>query len=42
MKSTFDDIEAKKYPTDLAMRVYTSQLLGREMDLVLHLSLIHI
>ncbi len=36
MKSTFDDIEAKKYPTDLAMRVYTSQLLGREMDLVLH------
>jgi len=36
MKSTFDDNEAKKYTTDLAMRVYTSQLLGRDMDLVLH------
>lgn len=36
MKSTFDDNEAKKYNTDLSMRVYTSQLLGRDMDLVLH------
>jgi len=36
MKSTFDDNEAKKYKTDLAMRVYTSQLLGKDMDLVLH------
>ena len=36
MKSTFDDNEAKKYSTDLAMRVYTSQLLGKDMDLVLH------
>ena len=36
MKSTFNDTEAKKYSTDLAMRVYTSQLLGRDMDLVLH------
>ncbi len=36
MKSTFNDTEAKNYSTDLAMRVYTSQLLGRDMDLVLH------
>jgi rhamnose utilization protein RhaD (predicted bifunctional aldolase and dehydrogenase) len=36
MKSTFNDNEAKKYTTDLGMRVYTSQLLGRDMDLVLH------
>lgn len=36
MQSTFDDNEAKNFTTDLAMRVYTSQLLGRDMDLVLH------
>ena len=36
MISTFNDDEAKNYPTDLAMRVYTSQLLGKDMDLVLH------
>ncbi len=36
MKSMFDENEAKKYTTDLAMRVYTSQLLGKDMDLVLH------
>ena len=36
MKSTFNDNEAKKHTTDLAMRIYTSQLLGRDMDLVLH------
>ncbi len=36
MKSTFNDNEAKNYTTDLAMRVYTSQLLGKDMDLVLH------
>jgi len=36
MKSTFNDDEAKKQTSDLGMRVYTSQLLGRDMDLVLH------
>jgi len=36
MKSTFNDTQAKNYTTDLAMRVYTSQLLGKDMDLVLH------
>ena len=36
MKSTFNDTTAKDYTTDLGMRVYTSQLLGRDMDLVLH------
>jgi len=36
MKSTFNDTTAQNYKTDLAMRVYTSQLLGRDMDLVLH------
>lgn len=36
MQSRFDDTEAKKYTTDLEMRVYTSRLLGQEMDLVLH------
>lgn len=36
MKSTFNDNEAQNYNTDLAMRVYTSQLLGKDMDLVLH------
>ncbi len=36
MQSRFDDTEAKEYTTDLAMRVYTSRLLGQDMDLVLH------
>ncbi len=36
MKSTFNDSEAQKISSDLGMRVYTSQLLGRDMDLVLH------
>lgn len=37
MKSLWKDSEAKKYRGDaLALRVYTSQLLGREPDLVLH------
>lgn len=37
MKSLFDDTIAAKYANDpLAMRVYTSQLLGRNQDLVLH------
>ena len=36
MKSTFNDTQSKNYNTDLAMRVYTSQLLGKDMDLVLH------
>ena len=36
MKSTFSNNYATKCTTDLAMRVYTSQLLGKDMDLVLH------
>ncbi|MDY6850936.1 MAG: bifunctional aldolase/short-chain dehydrogenase [Thermodesulfobacteriota bacterium] len=43
MKSLFDEAEAKKFaashpdlPPGLAMRVYTSRLLGRNSDLVLH------
>jgi len=36
MKSAYNDKDAQNYKTDLAMRVYTSQLLGRDMDLVLH------
>ncbi|HIC43359.1 MAG TPA: oxidoreductase [Sulfurimonas sp.] len=36
MKSTFSDNYATKCTTDLAMRVYTSQLLGKDMGLVLH------
>ena len=36
MKSTFSNNYATQCTTDLAMRVYTSQLLGRDMDLVLH------
>lgn len=36
MKSTFNDNDAQKYNTDLEMRVYTSQLLGKDMNLVLH------
>lgn len=37
MKNLFSDNEAKKYSKDpLAMRVYTSRLLGQEPDLVLH------
>jgi len=43
MKSSYSDAEAaiylekyKDYPEDLALRVYTSQLLGRESELVLH------
>jgi len=36
MKSTFNDEEAKNYTSDLAIRVYTAQLLGKDMDLVLH------
>ena len=37
MKSLWDDNEAQKYQNDpLAMRVYTSQLLGSSQDLVLH------
>ncbi len=37
MKSLFDDTTAETFRTDpLAMRVYTSQLLGQESDLVLH------
>jgi rhamnose utilization protein RhaD (predicted bifunctional aldolase and dehydrogenase) len=37
MKSLFDDAIASQYTNDpLAMRVYTSQLLGQSKDLVLH------
>lgn len=37
MKSLFDDTQASNYENDpLAMRVYTSQLLGKNKDLVLH------
>jgi rhamnose utilization protein RhaD (predicted bifunctional aldolase and dehydrogenase)/NAD(P)-dependent dehydrogenase (short-subunit alcohol dehydrogenase family) len=36
MKSLWNDEEAAAYPGDLAQRVYTSRLLGREKSLVLH------
>ena len=36
MKSLWNDEEAAKYPGDVAQRVYTSRLLGREPALVLH------
>ena len=43
MKNRYDDIEAKAqiekyadYPEELALRVYTSRLIGQEEDLVLH------
>ena len=36
MKSLWNDSEAKKYKTDLALRVYTSILLGQDSSLVLH------
>ena len=37
MKNQWDENEAKKYKTDpLAMRVYTSRLLGNDQNLVLH------
>jgi len=36
MKSNYDDKIAQKHETPLAKRVYTSQLLGKDMDLVLH------
>ena len=36
MKSLFDDTKAATLTTPLQMRVYTSQLLGRSEDLVLH------
>lgn len=36
MKNLWCDEEAKKHTTDLAMRVYTSNLLGRSDELVLH------
>ncbi|WP_309496796.1 class II aldolase/adducin family protein [Sulfurovum sp.] len=36
MKNLWDDKEAKAYKTDLEMRVYTSNLLGRSDELVLH------
>lgn len=36
MKNLWCDAEAEKYTTDLAMRVYTSNLLGRSDELVLH------
>ena len=36
MKSLWDDNEAKKFKTDLDLRVYTSRLLGLDSSLVLH------
>ncbi|MDJ1183346.1 bifunctional aldolase/short-chain dehydrogenase [Roseofilum casamattae] len=36
MKSLWSDREAAEYTTDLAQRVYTSQLLGKDPSLVLH------
>lgn len=36
MKSLWNDSEAKKYKTDLDLRVYTSRLLGQDSSLVLH------
>ena len=36
MKSLWSDTEAGRHKTDLALRVYTSQLLGRDYSLVLH------
>ncbi|RMH16566.1 MAG: bifunctional aldolase/short-chain dehydrogenase [Gammaproteobacteria bacterium] len=36
MKSLWNESEARKYDTDLALRVYTSRLLGRNKDLVMH------
>ncbi|HYH41957.1 MAG TPA: bifunctional aldolase/short-chain dehydrogenase [Burkholderiales bacterium] len=36
MKSLWNDAQAAGYESDLALRVYTSQLLGRDATLVLH------
>ena len=36
MKSLWNDEDAKKYTTDLDLRVYTSRLLGQDSSLVLH------
>jgi rhamnose utilization protein RhaD (predicted bifunctional aldolase and dehydrogenase) len=36
MKSLWSESEAKEYESDLALRVYTSNLLGRSDELVLH------
>ncbi len=36
MKNLWDDTEASKYTSDLDLRVYTSNLLGRSDELVLH------
>ena len=36
MKSLWSDAEASRHPGDLGLRVYTSQLLGRDHTLVLH------
>ncbi len=36
MKNLWDDKEAGKYKSDLDLRVYTSNLLGRSDELVLH------
>jgi len=36
MKSAWNDAEAARYPTETALRVYTSRLLGRDATLVLH------
>src|SRR3954463_6076689 len=36
MQSLWNDAEARQYNGDLAQRVYTSRLLGRDKSLVMH------
>ena len=36
MKNLWSDTESDKFKDDLALRVYTSRLLGQEPSLVLH------
>ena len=36
MKSLWTDAEARQHATELGLRVYTSRLLGRDPELVLH------
>jgi rhamnose utilization protein RhaD (predicted bifunctional aldolase and dehydrogenase)/NAD(P)-dependent dehydrogenase (short-subunit alcohol dehydrogenase family) len=36
MESFWNDADASRYPSDIALRVYTSRLLGRDPTLVLH------
>src|ERR1700742_4320044 len=36
MQSLWNDAETRQYEDDLALRIYTSRLLGRDSSLVLH------